>query len=326
MRKIMNQVPNTSADLAAVLKTQEAMAEDMQMMAESQEVLDREHLEKLWDRIHAQAEASLAKDRKDSDDPKKLEQIVKKHDAQLKMKHNQNEEDQARLKLLKQNAESRLRMVQWAQKKAEELKNMQDTLYALAAPAMEAGAEEQLAQLKQEVEEFDITSDPKHVQTQTAKLAELEAAFEAKRQADEQDHDVKRSVLLPFYKNSKGRIHVKGTGKARPYKGTLPRPFSMDVEIKWADLRNAEYAAGQWPEAVVHDTLPLKQFRQEVQFVSAEQYEQIVQDEVNGMIKDIERQTIGGESVWEEETAEPEKTGIMSYIPDIKNPFKRTEA
>ncbi|KAJ4305921.1 hypothetical protein N0V90_001454 [Kalmusia sp. IMI 367209] len=331
MQKIMNQIPNTSADLAEVLKSQEAVSEDMRSRVEEQNALDTATMDKLWARIHAQADASLAKDKRDWDNPEKLEQRIKKFEYQLGAKRNQNEEDQNRLKAAKRSSEVRLQKVLWARRKAEEFKQMQETLSAQAAPANEAGAEEKLKQLKEEIQalEVDSASDQNLLRQHKAEIAKLEAAFEAKRQANTRDHPVARSILPAYYKKlsalpAKKRIFA---GMLRPYKEKLPQPFTMDVEIRWADLRNAEYAAGNWPAAVLHDTLPLQHSRQNVHFMNAEQYQQSVEDEVHGLIKNLERKTLK-EAGLEEVEPEPEteKAGVWKYLPEVKNPFRRPEA
>jgi hypothetical protein len=319
MKKIMDQVAFTSADLAAVLTRQGQQAEWMRTSIEEQDQKVVEYLDKKWPEIEALANASLAKDKKDGDNTKWLENQIKRMDYQLAMKNNQNEKDQRRLKTAKRSHEVRLKKILYAQRKLELLNNAQQKLEIEAAPAKEVDAEQQLAEMKREVslleEELaspasertpeDLVSDQNTVRDQKEKIVKLEKAFQAKRMAESRNHPIARSILPP------------------PLKKMLPRPFSMDIEIKWADLLDPEYAQGRWPPAVVHDVLPLRAQKESVQFLSAEEYEATIEGEVIGMVNELERKALG-----DLEPLEPveEPSGISKYLPTLKNPFKRAEA
>jgi len=314
----MDQVAFTSADLAAILTRQGQQAQWMRTSIEEQDQKVLEFLDKKWPEIDALANASLAKDKKDGDNTKWLEYQVKRMDYQLAMKNNQNEKDQRRLKTAKRSHEVRLKKILFAQRKSEQLKNAQQKLEAEAAPANEAGAEEQLDSMKREValleEELasptsdrtakDVAFDKETIRHHKEKITKLQKAFQAKRLAETRNHPIARSILPP------------------PLLKTLPRPFSTDIEIKWADLLDPEYAQGKWPSAVVHDVLPLRAQKESVQFLSAEEYAATIEGEVIGMVNELERNAAG-----ELEPLEPEeKTGISKYLPTLKNPFKRAEA
>ena len=319
MKKIMDQVAFTSADLAEVLSRQDQQAEWMHNSIQEQEQKVAEFLDKKWPEIDALANASLAKDKKDGDNIKWLENQIKRMDYQLAMKNNQNDKDQRRLNTAKRSHEARLKKIKYAQRKSELLKNAEEKLEVEAAPAKEAGAEEQLATLKREVglleDELanpdtkrsakDIEFDKDIIKDQKEQISKLEKAFKAKRMVETRDHHVARSILPP------------------PLKKVLPRPFTMDIEIKWADLLDPEYAQGKWPDAVVHDVLPLRAQKESVQFLSAEEYEATIEGEVIEMVNDLERKALGESEPLE---AVKEEAGISKFLPTLKNPFKRAEA
>lgn len=306
----MNQVANSSADLAEVLQIQQRQSVDMRRRFFEQEKISLGLMKKMW----GEAEA-LVQGGKEANDPKWLEAQIKSLEFQLGTKRNRDEADVKRLNDAKKGHEVRLRRVLRARRKMEQLKQtegteeftkMQEEHAAKAAPARAAGAEERLETLKREIA---LKGDPVEVAEKQAELMKLEDAFHAKLRAETRDHPVTRDILPAEHKKQ------------------LPRPFAMDIEIKWADLRNAEYAADKWPEAVAHDNLDLRSSRQDIHFLNAEQYQISVDDEVQGMIKDMERKALRAQGL-EEPEAEPEseeKTGVWKYLPG-KNPFKRAEA
>lgn len=322
MKKIMDQVANTSADLAEVLNIQQRQSKHMRRNAIEQEKRSLRLMKTMWEEAEA-----LAKDDRDASNPKWLEQQIRNLEWQLGTKRNRDEADVQRLKDAKKGHQIRLRRILRARTNMEKLAEVQDTeefkevqndLASRAAPARDADIEVRIKQLKKELAlEKDLTkaldrSQEDIEQTLSEKQAEitrLEDAYIARLRADARDHPVTRSILPDEYKKP------------------APQPFTMDVEIKWADLRNAEYAIGKWPEAVLHDTLGLQSSRQNVQFLNAEQYHVSVQDEVQGMLKNLERQALEAQGLsMPEATSESDKTGVWKYLPEVKNPFKRADA
>ncbi|KAF2452052.1 hypothetical protein P171DRAFT_347804 [Karstenula rhodostoma CBS 690.94] len=323
MRKIMDQVANTSADLAAVLSVQQQQSVEMRKKTIEHEKKSFRLMKTMW----AEAEA-LAKDDRDASNPKWLEQQIRNLEWQLGTKRNRDEADTKRLQDAKKGHEVRLRRVLRARKnmarlkeveETSEFKKMQEGYASQAAPATGVDVEAKLETLRKELAlERDLTkvldrSQEDAEQTMGAKQAEitqLEDAFIASLRAEARDHPVTRSILPTELKKQP------------------PQPFTMDVEIKWADLRNAEYAAGNWPDPVVHDTLALRSSREDVQLLNPEQYNVTVSDDVQAMLKNLERQALEAQGLYEEPVAEPEpeKTGVWKYIPEVKNPFKRAEA
>lgn len=318
----MDQVANTSADIAEVLNIQQRMSVDMQKQAVDFERNTLRLMKKMW----AEAE-TLAKDDRDASNPEWLEQQIKNITWQFGTKRNRDEADIKRLEAAKQGHEIRLRRVLRARKYMAKLKEVEDTAefkkmqeeYASkAAPATGFDVEAKLAQLKRQLAlERDLTkaldrSEEDAAETVSAKeaeIAELEEAYIARLQAEARDHPVTRSI-------------VRNKFQKRP-----PQPFSMDVEIKWADLRNAERALGSWPDSVVHDTLDLRSSRQDIEFLSPDEYKVAVTDDMQAMLKSLERQALAAKGLAEPITQPgSEKTGLSKYIPEIKNPFKRAEA
>jgi hypothetical protein len=317
----MNQVANTSADLAEVLKIQERQSVDMRRRFIEQEKISLGLMKKMWDEAEA-----LVQEGKEANDTKWLQAQINSLEFQLGTKRNRDEADVKRLRDAKKGHEVRLRRVLRARRKIEQLrqveqtdefKKMQEEHASKAALAREPGAEERLKGLRQAIALHDkpvqvseseepLPVDERTLAQKEAELVKLEDAFHAKLRADARDHPVTRDILPAEHKKQ------------------LPRPFATDIEIQWADLRNAEYAADNWPEDVIHDILNLRSSRQDVNFLNAEQYQASVQNEVNGVIKEMEREALKAQGL-EEPEPEPEKTGVWKYLPE-KNPFKRAEA
>jgi hypothetical protein len=319
MRKIMDQVANTSADLAEVLNIQQRQAAEMRKLFIEHEKKLLRQMKAMWEEAEA-----LAKDDKDASNPDWLEQQIKNLEWQRKAKRNRDEPDTKRILDAIKGHQIRLRRVLRARKNMEKLKAVEDTeefkkmqeeYASQAALAIGGDAETKIDALRKEIAlERDLTrvldrsaEDAEQTLGQKqAQIAELEDAVIASLRADARDHPVTRSI-------------VPADRRKQP-----SQPFTMDVEIKWADLRNAEYAAGSWPDPVVHDTLHLRNSRQDVQLLSAEQYRVSVSDDVQGMLKSLERQALEAQGLFEE--PQPEKKGVWKYIPEAKNPFKRADA
>ncbi|KAF2026473.1 hypothetical protein EK21DRAFT_74183 [Setomelanomma holmii] len=280
IKKIMDQRANMSADLAEVLRIQETHGRKMTEARDEQEAKAVEYMDKRWAEIDALANTARAKE-KVADNIKWLEHQVRSLTMKLSMKHNQNEADQKRLKNAKNIQEIRLRKLQYAVRKAEQFKSAQEELTRTAAPAKELGADGKLSELQDQalvLREALANPDP----TRTAQdleidrdllarldgeIATLEAAFEAQTQLESRDHHIARSVLPP------------------PLKNTLPTPYTLEgVRIQWLDLQDAVYAAGQWPEPIEHEELPLNGVRSQVALLSVEEYELERSKEVSNII------------------------------------------
>jgi hypothetical protein len=269
IKKIMDQRANTSADLAEVLRIQEEHGRKA-----AQELLEREQkatavLDKRWQEIDALANASIAKE-KPTDNVKWLQGQIRSMELKLRMRHHQSEADQKSLKATKESLETRLRKLQYAIRKAEQFKNLQEDLAQKAAPAKEPGAEAKLSELRSQAQVLeealqnpdptrsasDLETDAQLLAQQRSEIERLEQAFDAKAQAEARDHYIARSVL------------PKGL------KETPVRPYTLnDVSVRWADLQDALYAAGQWPEPIEHEPLEINRARGETLLLSAEEYE-----------------------------------------------------
>lgn len=322
----MDQRANTSADLAEVLRIQEAHGDKMIEALEEREQKVTDYLDKRWQQIDTLANAAMAKE-KDADNVKWLEHQIRSLGFKLRMKHNQNDADQKRLQSAKSSLESRLRKVQYAQRKAEQLKNIEQDLTKRAAPANEAGAEEKLAHLKERARLFsnalenpdptrsaeDLAVDKDLLAQHQSDIATLEQAFEAKKQLESRDHYIARSVLPPIFKKA------------------LPKPYTLEgVSVRWADMQDALFAAGQWPDMIEHETLALNKVRDNVALLSAEEFEIETNNEVGQILRTLRPEDELTDAPPQRHTApapEPEeKTGIFKYLPAIPNPFKSATA
>ena len=281
MLKIMDQRANTSADLAEVLRIQEAHGAKTR---EEQEELDKKatvFMDKRWEQIDALANAGLAKE-KPTDNVKWLQGQIRSMDLKLKMKHNQNEADQKSLKAAKESLETRLRKLSYALRKAEQFKNLQEDLAKKAAPANEIGAQGQLDELRDQAHvlaqalenpdptrsKADLDMDKEILAGHRAKISMLEQAFDAKAQAEARDHYIARSVLPQALKKK------------------IAEPYTLEgVSVRWADLQDALYAAGQWPDAIEHEPLEIHKARGETLLLSAEEFEAEKRNEVRGMME-----------------------------------------
>jgi len=335
MWKIMDQVAFTSADLAEVLSMQEQQCGWMEKRYEERQRLVEATLSKKWPEIEALAEASQAENKRDGDNVEWLKKQIEQLKKQLTLKKNNNETDQTRLNNAIHSHETRVQKILFAQRKAPQMKKMQAKLYALAAPALEPGAEDALKELQRDVDELkeevaqpsfpdddvQIAFDRSQLQEKRAALTKLKRAFAAKKSADERTHFIAHSIL------------------PHAWRKPLPKPFTMDnIEIKWAELRDAEYAAGKWPAAVVHNVLPLRQASENVTFLNTAEYHAMVEDEVRQLTRQLEREARGeaglediedpaGEFRLGEAIRPPEeKKGVWKYLPALRNPFSGTDA
>ena len=326
IKKIMDQRANMSADLAEVLRIQESHGAVMTTALEEQQQKAIQYMDGKWASIDAIANAAVTKENQASS-VKWLEHEIRRLTQKLKMKHMQKDADQKALEAARSGHETRLKRVQYALRKAEQFKKVQEELTVKAAPANEAGAEEKLAELQQQVsvlrdalenpdptrsqEDLDVDADL--LERHTADITALEDAFEAKKQVDSRDHYIARSVLPPQLKK------------------TLPTPYTLGgVSVMWADMQDALYAAGSWPEAIAHETLPINAVRDATAYLSAEEFE-IEKSKEIGSILDALRPEQLHES--DEDKAqlytkleEPEqKTGVLGMLGKA-NPFKSASA
>ncbi|KAF7674378.1 hypothetical protein GT037_007138 [Alternaria burnsii] len=281
MLKIMDQRANTSADLAEVLRIQEAHGAKTR---EEQEELDKKatvFMDKRWEQIDALANAGLAKE-KPTDNVKWLQGQIRSMDLKLKMRHNQNEADQKSLKAAKESLETRLRKLSYALRKAEQFKNLQEDLAKKAAPANEIGAQGKLDELRDQAHvlaqalenpdptrsKADLDMDKEILVGHREKISMLEQAFDAKAQVEARDHYIARSVLPQALKKK------------------TAEPYTLEgVSVRWADLQDALYAAGQWPDAIEHEPLEIHKARGETLLLSAEEFEAEKRNEVRGMME-----------------------------------------
>ncbi|KAJ4404630.1 hypothetical protein N0V91_005780 [Didymella pomorum] len=325
IKKIMDQRANMSADLAEVLRIQEAHGAQMATALDEQQQKAAAFMDKKWNSINSIA--SPAETEKQAASIKWLEHEIRRLTQKMKMKHMQKDEDQKRLEAARSSHETRLKRVQYALRKAEQFKTLQASLETEAAPANEPGAQEklddlhaQVATLRASLENPDPTRSQEHLdvdadllERHTLEIEALEAAFEAKQQLDSRDHYIARSVLPAVLKKP------------------LPTPYTLDgVSVMWADMQDALYAAGSWPEAIAHETLAVNAVRDATAYLSAEEFEIEKSREVRSILESLRPEEFQ-ES--EEEKAqlytqleEPQqKTGVLGMLGKA-NPFKSANA
>jgi hypothetical protein len=326
IKKIMDQRANMSADLAEVLRIQETHGAQMATALEEQQQKASEFMDKKWASIDSIANPAAEK-AKQAASVKWLEHEIRRLTQKMKMKHMQKDEDQKRLEAARSSHETRLKRVQYALRKAEQFKTLQADLTAKAAPANEPGAQEklddlhaQVAALRASLENPDPTRSQEHLdvdadtlELHTAEIAALEAAFEAKQQLDTRDHYIARSVLPAVLKKP------------------LPTPYTLEgVNVMWADMQDALYAAGSWPEAIAHETLAVNAVRDATAYLSAEEFEIEKRREVESILASLRPEELqeseDDKAQLYERLAEPErKTGVLGMLGKA-NPFKSASA
>jgi uncharacterized protein YoxC len=289
MKMIMDQRANTTADIAEALRLQGLHGEEMTEALEARQKRENEYLDKKWAEIDALANAAVAKE-KEADSVKWLEHQIRSLTMKLNMKHNQNEADQKRLKNARTIQEIRLRKLQYAQRKADQFKTIQEGLTKKAAPANELGAEGRLDELKTQASVLrDAVANPNPTRStedraldrdllekQESEIVTLEEAFEAKAQSENRDHYIARSIL------------------PRNLKKPLPTPYTLEgVRIQWVDIRDAMFASGKWPELIEHEDLALNKSREGVALLSVENYEIERAQEIGSILEALEAQRNG---------------------------------
>lgn len=325
IKKIMDQRANMSADLAEVLRIQETHGAAMATALEEQQQRAATFMDTKWASIDAVANAAVTKE-KTADSVKWLEHEIRRLTQKLKMKHLQKDADQKALEAARASHETRLKRIQYALRKAEQFKNIQAELAAKAAPANEAGAEDSLAELRSQVailrealenpdptrsqEDLDVDADL--IERHTAEIQTLEEAFEAKKQVETRDHYIARSVLPQILRK------------------TLPTPYTLaGVNVMWADMQDALYAADSWPDAIEHEALTINAVRDATAFLSAEQFDIEKRNEVGSILRALrpEAETEEEKSELYTKLEEPvsQKTGVLGMLGRV-NPFKRAEA
>jgi hypothetical protein len=322
IKKIMNQRANTSADLAEVFRIQHVHGEKTTEAQLEQEQKVASFLDKRWEQIDALANAGQAKE-KPTDNVRWLKGQVTSMDLKLKMKHNHNEADQKRLKAAKESLETRLRKMQYAIRKAEQFKHMQEDLKTKAASADEVDVEAKVEELKSQARVMqealenpdptrskdDLKMDQELLAQHQSEISTLEEAFQAKKAAEARDHYIARSVLPQGLKQK----------PVKPY--TL-----LGISVRWADMQDALYAKGQWPDLIEHEPLEINKARGEVLMLSAEEYEYQKSNEVGKIIEALYppegSQQISYEPVPE---APALKSSIASFLP-TRSPFKSATA
>lgn len=263
---IMNQRANTSADIAEVLRIQQLHGEDMTKAFDEHKKKAKEYMDKKWAEIDALTTAAKEK-KKEADNVKWLEHQIRSLTMKMNMKHNQNDADQKRLKNAKIIQEIRLRKIQYALRKTEQLKTIQEGLVRTAEFANDPEAEDLLAKEKRRLallreaiqnpgphRRSNKLSQGLFLKTQ-ANIKKWEDALAAKAQIESGDHVIARSVLPDYLKES-------------------PRtPYTLKgVSIRWADIKDALYAAGQWPDAIEHELLEVNKVRSSATWLRAEDY------------------------------------------------------
>jgi hypothetical protein len=286
MKNIMDQRANTSADIAEVLRIQELHGEQMQAAVDERQAKVTEFMDKKWADIDALANAAKAK-AKETDNVKWLEHQIRSLTLKANMKHNQNEADQKRLTKARIIQEIRLRKLQYAQRKTDQLKTVQEELTRRAAPAEEWGAEGKLDGLKEQASALkeslaipdgkikDRADKRNLLARHESEITALEGAFAAQAQLEARDNPIALSVLPTALKK------------------ILPTPYTLDgLSIRWADIQDALYAAGQWPEPIEHEVLEVNKARNEVMWFSIEDAELDRWNKVDSILQAVESERV----------------------------------
>jgi hypothetical protein len=286
MKNIMDQRANTSADIAEVLRIQELHGEQMQAAVDERQAKVTEFMDKKWADIDALANAAKAK-AKETDNVKWLEHQIRSLTLKANMKHNQNDADQKRLTKARIIQEIRLRKLQYAQRKTDQLKTVQEELTRRAAPAEEWGAEGKLDGLKEQASALKESlaipdgkikdrADKRNLLVRhESEITALEGAFAAQAQLEARDNPIALSVLPTALKK------------------ILPTPYTLDgLSIRWADIQDALYAAGQWPEPIEHEVLEVNKARNEVMWFSIEDAELDRWNKVDSILQAVESERV----------------------------------
>lgn len=299
MKKIMDQRANMSADLAAVLRIQYEQGAEMRKIRKERDEQANEWMEKRWKSIHDMASAAAVKGEKLTDSIKWLEHQERSLSVKLNMKHNQNEADQKRLLAAREGITTRLRKVRYAVRKAEQLKEMEESLTKVSAPARQEGAAEELSRLQEEAETLEqslsnpdsvltageIAADKERLDALQIEIAALVQAFDAKHQLDQRTHFIAQSVL------------------PRHLRKSVPAAYTLEgVRILWADLQDAMHARGKWHNTLEHEPLVINTPTKGVAFLSAEDFAAERQYEIGRIMNELQKQQATEQAVLEQET------------------------
>jgi hypothetical protein len=298
IRLLMNQRRTATADLAAVLGIQSRLHERMWGAGAKRRQEQNAFLRKRWAGLRAVAETAEAK-------MQELEKRMADCRSQLgdqRVSVTPNDKEVARLNTLMTEHRRDMRQLIWTQKIVEEHDAAQE---ALKAQCEADGAEA------------------------TAKKNRLLAAGK---------NDEAAVITIPTIQDSAYVNQVRHSLLPKSLK-SLPKPFSIhNIECQWADLFDAEWA-GTWPQGVVQNTMPHIANRQKKGFLTEDEYLDIKEKEreaFTNITRDIAenmRRKAAGEPLIGEEpvpSVQPvevpqQKTGIMKYLPEFKNPFKRSD-
>lgn len=288
MKKIMDQRANMSADLAAVLTIQEQHGVKAAEEQKEQKQKADEWMDTRWKSIDAMANAAAAKE-KVGDNIKWLEHQQRRLNLRLKQKHHQNEADQKSINAALAGITNRLNKLQYAVRKAEQFKDRQAILATAAEPVTEEGVQENERRLQEQkriqmdiLENPDSTLTPAEAKSRKSELATLKAeiakfktALEAKAQVEQRDHYIAKSVL------------------PRALRKSFPTPYTLEgVKVRWAELQDAMFARGQWPEVIEHEALDINASRRGLALLSAEEFEIEKNYEVGKIIEELQRSRI----------------------------------
>ncbi|CAI6332727.1 unnamed protein product [Periconia digitata] len=319
MRKIMNQEANSVADLAAVFRHQATQARLMRTTLRVQEEKTTGILQHKWDQIKELATLSTAQNKRDGDDIKWLTTQINNLTWQMGLKHNQDEGNQRRLQTAKASHENRIRNIEYAQRKAKQLAELESKLTEQATLANEAGSEQRLSTVEQEMDELrteiadpEITTEQREhnrkiLAEYRSEFKRLAASFEAKNALENRTHYIHRTIL------------------PKDLKEQPPQPFSLHgVSVQWADLRDLEYVHS-WPRPVLMDTLPVNGVRQSVALLNRTEFDAAVYDEVENLMGDLgysRERVLKSRKV---SRATNQKTGVMGMVSKL-NPFAKKQA
>ena len=326
METIMDQRANMSADLAAVLRTQEKQGKIMAKAMQEYEKKTAAFLKERW---------ALTNNKESSENPeskpksaKRLRFRLQVRNNELEMKKFQNEADQKRLKRSIQDIKKSLKIIERAAKRLQEKDEHENLSIHIAALAEEKGVNTQRLGLRRTVRRLEkAIKEPKtdlseellaenkiSLASHKADLAAIERPLEV--QAKERQLLKRRSILPPALKKSP------------------PTPYILTgLRIQWRELRDALYAANQWPQTIEHEAMALHKWRDESALVSAEEFDQQADEEISSLIVGLRTNTISQSNprniAFEEPEfeEEPEKrTGVLKYLPKIRMPWSSTTA
>lgn len=269
MKKIMDQRANTSADLAAVLRTHDKVNQRVTEKLVERRAKEEELSKEAWAKIDAIADKAETGDAEQAAKIKALEDQIKALTAKLSKEKFQGPEDQKKIKSDRKTHVNSLRKLQYTIQKSERFAHTQQELKDKAAPAEELGAEQKLDELQRaamEARAFVANPDPSHSPQMTqhnrealaqleGEIKDLEDAFNAKKQLEDGSHPLTRSVLPK---------HLRAPART---------PYTLaGVRIQWADLQDALYARGKWHKAIEHEDLGVNKVQSSVSMMSAEAY------------------------------------------------------